>query len=338
MSHLITDSDNLFSTRKPTWHGLGTILDEYPTRAAAQKMVHDWEPIAEPIYRSVPVVTPEGDLKVEYEVIPEKVEYRRSDNGAHLAVNNTSFAPVTNNELWDVAEALQTGVGPGDVLYETGGSLKGGGLVWIMLRLAEPIKIKGDVNDLNIPYYLLQNGHDGMTAFKGSATNVRVVCANTVRMADLDSKARGTEFSFRHTVNVNDRVEEARRALSGWRESIDAFQQLASLMITEKVSRQGELQFLEHFIPAPVGTLTSDRVKHNVEEARGQFMAVYNSDTCEGITGTAWGLFQAASEWSEHVRRAKGNQMESKFKRALLTPNQVLTTAKVFALEAAQVG
>jgi len=336
MSHQITETDKMFSTRKPTWHGLGTILDEYPTRAEAQKMVHDWEPVGEPIYRQVPVITAEGDLKTEFEVIPGKTEYRRSDNGQHLSVNNESLAIVTNGELWDIAEVLQGGP-KSDVLYETGGSLKGGGLVWLMLRLAEPIKIKGD-QSLNLPYYLLQNGHDGMTAFKGSATNVRVVCANTVRMADLDAQTRGTEFSFRHTVNVNDRVEEARKAMSGWRESIEAYTMLAEHMLDEKVTRAGEVAFLERFIPAPLSTMTSDRVKANIEEARGQFMAVYNSATNEGITGTAYGLLQAASEWSEHIRRAKGNQMESKFKRALLAPNTVMTHAKTFALEAARVG
>jgi phage/plasmid-like protein (TIGR03299 family) len=326
----------MFSVRRPTWHGLGEILDDYPTRAAAQKLVHDWEPIPEPIYRATPVVTAEGDLKTEYEVIPGKLEYRRSDNGAHLAVNNESLAIVTNTEVWDAAEALQGGPAS-DVLYETAGSLKGGGLVWIMLRLAEPLKIKGDLS-LSLPYYLLQNGHDGMTAFKGSATSVRVQCANTVRFADLDAKARGTEFTFRHTVNVSDRVEEARNALAGWRESIEAYQMLAEHMITEKVTKRGEVAFLERFIPAPLSTMTSDRVKHNIEVARGEFMGVYNSQTNEGITGTAWGLMQAASEWSEHIRRAKGNQMESKFKRALLTPNTVMTHAKTFALEAARVG
>jgi phage/plasmid-like protein (TIGR03299 family) len=334
MSHQITETDKMFSYRKPTWHGLGTILDEYPTRAEAQKMVHDWEPIGNEIYRKVPAIV-DGEPVMVDEVIPGKIEYRRSDNGQHLSVNNESLAIVYNNDVWDVAEAIQGGPAT-DVLYETGGSLKGGGLVWVMLRLAEPIKIKGD-KSLNLPYYLLQNGHDGMTAFKGSATNVRVECANTVRFADLDAKMHGTEFTFRHTVNVQDRVAEARRAMTGWRESIDEYTLLAEHMIGEKVSPKGELQFLERFIPAPLSTLTSERVKANIEEARGQFMTVYRSQTNEGITGTSYGLLQAASEWSEHIRRAKGNQMESKFKRALLTPNTVMTHAKTFALEAAKV-
>lgn len=335
MSHQITDTDKMFTYRQPTWHGLGVVLDEYPTRAEAQKMVHDWEPIPEPIYRATPVIGDDGSLTTGYEVIPDKLEYRRSDNGQHLSVNNASFAPVTNEELWDIGEAIQGGPGT-DVMFETGGSLKGGALVWLMIRLADPIQIKGDPS-AQLPFYLLQNGHDGMTSFKGSATNVRVECANTVRMADIDSKTRGTEFSFRHTVNVGDRVEEARKALAGWRESIDEFKMLAELMLAEKVGRQGELQFLERFIPAPASTLTSDRVKHNIEEARGQFMSVYNGPTNQGITGTSWGLFQAASEWSEHIRRAKGNQHEARFKRALLTPNLVMTAAKTFALEAAHV-
>ena len=38
MSHNITSTDNLFVVREPAWHGLGTVLDEYPTRAEAQKL------------------------------------------------------------------------------------------------------------------------------------------------------------------------------------------------------------------------------------------------------------------------------------------------------------
>ena len=36
MAHEITTTDNLFSVRQATWHGLGAILPEHPTREEAQ--------------------------------------------------------------------------------------------------------------------------------------------------------------------------------------------------------------------------------------------------------------------------------------------------------------
>lgn len=334
MSHEITATDSMFSVREMPWHRLGHVLTEYPTRAEAQKMVHDWEPVSQPLYRRIPGVDEHGNLTTAFEEVEGYVAQERSDNGALIATTSATYTTVTNNDLWDVAEAIQD-VPEGDVLYETGGSLQGGKKVWLMLRLAEPLVIPGDPNGATVPFYMLQNNHDGLGSFRGSATQVRAVCANTIRAADIDAQTRGTEFVFSHTKNVGERVEEAREALAGWRESIEAYQQIAALMLAAKVTKKGEREFLERFIPAPPSFMTSDRVKANIEDARAQVMAVYNSVTCEGITGTAWGLMQAASEYSEHVRKA--NSEESRFRRALLDNNRILTSAKVFALEAAGV-
>lgn len=333
MAHEITATDNLFSVREMPWHHLGEVLEDYPTRAEAQPLVHGWEPVTTPLYRAVPKITESGDLETGYEEVTGHVAQERSDNGALLGVTTKTFTPVTNNELWDVAEAIQGG--GVDVLYETGGSIRGGAQVWLMLRLTDPIEIKGDPNGATLPFYLLQNGHDGGTAFRGSATHVRVVCANTLRGADMDAQARGTEFTFRHSSGITERVEEAREALAGWRESIEEYRRLADLMLTEKVSARGEREFLERFIPAPLDTMTSDRVKANIEQARDEWRKVYQSVTCEGITGTAWGLLQASSEWSEHIRRA--NSRESRFRRAVLDNNRIVSDAKELALEAALV-
>ena len=334
MSHELTDTDNMFSVREMPWHRLGQVLSEYPTRAEAQPLVHGWEPVAQPLYRRIPSVDASGELTSAYEEVEGYVAQERSDTGDLIATTSATYTTVTNNDLWDVAEAIQD-VPQGDVQYETGGSLSGGKKVWLMLRLAEPLVIPGDPNGSTVPFYMLQNNHDGLGSFRGSATQVRAVCANTIRMADIDAQTRGTEFVFSHTKNVGERVEEARQALAGWRESIEAYQQIATLMLAAKVDKAGERQFLERFIPAPPSFMTSDRVKTNINEARAQVMAVYNSVTCEGITGTAWGLMQAASEYSEHVRKAQTE--ESRFRRALLDKNHIMTSAKVFALEAAGV-
>lgn len=338
MSHEITATDATFSVREMPWMGLLDgqvhVLPESPTRAEAQQLVHPWEPISEPLYRQVIGFGEDGLPTTRFEPLPTVGNFRsdRLDASGYLGPVSESYVTVTNGELWDVAEAIQGGPAS-DVLYETGGSLAGGKKVWILIRLAEPLLIKGDPNGASIPFYMLQNAHDGSGAFKGSATQVRVVCANTLRQADLDAEARGTEFTFRHSKNIGERIAQAREALAGWRESLEAYRQLAEHMITMPVNAAGELEFLERFIPAPPSALTSDRVKHNIESARGEWMKVYRSQTCEGITGTAWGLVQASSEWSEHVRRA--NSAETRFRRAMLENNRILSDAKDLALEAA---
>jgi phage/plasmid-like protein (TIGR03299 family) len=333
MGHEITATDGMFSVRQMPWHGLGTVLSEYPTRDEAQRIAHDWEPVAAPLFRQVPYITEAGEPEVRYEEVDNHVLQERSDNGAQLGVTSKTFSTVSNSDMWDVAEALQGG--DSSVLYETGGSLAGGKRVWLMLRLNEPIEIKGDPNGLVLPFYTLQNAHDGSASFRGQATSVRVVCANTSKMADMDARARGTEFAFSHTKNVGDRVEEARKALAGWRESIEEWQLFAEHLLSLPVSPEGQIEFAERFIPAPSTAITSERVQRNIEASRGQFMQVLRGVTCEGIDATAYGLFQAASEYSEHVRYAQTE--ETRFKRAVLDKNSVLTTAVKLAQEAALV-
>lgn len=329
----ITTRDGFFTVRQPAWHGLGTVLEDYPTRAEAQAIAHPWEPISEPLYRQVPVVEENGDLTVKY-VEAETVRLvARSDDGAELGGNSPTYEPVTNTEMWDIAEALQGD--NTDVLYETGGSLLGGRKVWLLLRLAEPIVVKGDPNGAVIPYYALQNAHDGSGSFRGQATNTRIVCDNTSIMADLDARSRGTEFVFRHTKNVKDRVEEAKEALAGWRESIDEWQRLSALMLATEVDEWGLEDFVARFIPMPPPHMASERVAHNVHEAQDQWRSIWDGPTCEGIAGTVYGLVQASIEYQEHYRRARTD--ETRFRRAYLDRSTIVADATRLAWEVAGV-
>lgn len=322
MSHELTDTDAMFSVREMPWHGLGAVLPEHPTRAEAQPLVHGWEPIAEPIFAATPQVI-DGEPTIAYEEVSGFKRMVRSDNATTLGVVTDTYVPVSNDEMWDVAEALEESAS--DIKYETGGSLRGGKDVWLMLRLQDPIQIKGDPNGTVLPFYLLQNKHDASGSFKGSATHVRVVCANTMRGADLDAQARGTEFSFRHSKNIKGRIEDARTALAGWRESVEEFQAFSEFLIRQTVD-QGQVQhFLERYISLPPNGKYSDRVLNNVMAARTEWLEVYRSQTLEGITGTAYGLVQASSEWSEHIQHAR--TQETRFQRAYLGKNEGITRA-----------
>lgn len=336
MAHEITATDNMFSVREMPWHRLGVVLDDYPTRAEAQPLVHGWEPVSEPLFHRVPFFNEAGEPDVRYEEVPTVGNFRSDsagDHGGYLGPVSDSYVTVSNNDMWDVAEAIQGG--GVDVKYETGGSLSGGKKVWLMLTLDQPLFVTGDPNGATMHHYLLQNNHEGGGSFKGSATATRVVCANTLRMADIDAQAHGTEFTFRHSKNIGDRIEEAREALAGWRESVDSWNLFSAQMIETKVSAKGAQEFVRRFIPAPPKGIASDRVLANVESARDTWKSIYNGVTGEGIKGSAYGLLQASSEYAEHYRKAQ--DMETRFKRSILDRNTIMTNAKDLALEAALV-
>ena len=335
MSHEITERDGVFTVRKPAWHGLAVVLPDYPTREQAQAIAHPWEPVSEPVFRRSFNIEQDDLLREEYEEIPESKLIVRSDNGYPLGVVNDTFEPVLNKEMYDIAEAIEAG-DPTSVRYETGGSLKGGRKVWLLLRLNEPLKVAGDPHGETIPYFALQNAHDGSGAFRGQALMTRIVCDNTSRVADLEASRRGTEFMFRHTRNVKVRIEQAQQALAGWRDSIEKYNALMQHLITEPVSPEQRELFVTEFIPMPPPHLVSDRVVTNVETARSALRSIYESVTCQDVNHTAYGLVQGAIEYGEHFRAARSK--ESRFKRAYLDPSVITSDALALAQQVVQGG
>lgn len=333
MAHEITSTDNFFAVRQPGWHGLGVTLPEYPTREEAQSLAHPWEPVSTPLFVREVSVGDDGELQEGFREVQTHVANVRSDNGETIGVVGEGYVNVQNNELWDVAEALQ-GEDAGDVRFETAGSLMGGRKVWILVRLNDPLMVKGDPNGATIPYFALQNAHDGSGAFRGQATMTRIVCANTSKIADLDAKARGTEFTFRHSKNIGQRIEQAKQALSGWKQSLEEWQLMNEHLMTLTLDRSDVTEFIERFIPEPHAELVSDRVRENVAEERRKLRGIFNSATMEGIDQTAYGLVNASIEYAEHFRKAQTE--ETRFKRAYLDNNRLVSLATKLALEVAR--
>ena len=344
MAHNIMERDNLFTVRKPAWHGLGQVLPQHPSREEAKAIAHPWEPQSEPVYRRVTAPVqhwhhlqcPDGcdqetELVTTHEEVNDFQGIARSDTGDLLGVVPSTYEVVSNETLYDIAEAIQ-GEGA-EVLFETGGSLKNGRKVWLLLRFEEPLRLGGRHGTETIPYYALQNSHDGTGAFRGQATMTAIVCDNTAQMADLDAKARGTEFVFRHTKNVGERIEEAKVALAGWRESVETFNRMADFLINTPITAKHRQLFVEEFIPMPQQTMISERVRNNIEEGRRRLNSIFDSPTQESVKDTAYGLVQASVEYHQWYRRARSE--ESRFQRAYLDRSRFTADAVALAQEVA---
>jgi phage/plasmid-like protein (TIGR03299 family) len=347
MAHNITERDTVISVRDAGWHGLAKVLDDHVTPEKARELAFDWEPVSEPLFRAVPVVGEDGSLSTEYVEAPGIKGVARSDNNDFFGTVSTDVAEAlehsNNKALTEVAETVE-GIASGDVRVETAGSLKGGRKVWMLLRMQEPIAVKGDPNGATIPYFALQTNHDGYGSFRGQGLMTRIICDNTAQFADLEAQKRGTEFTFRHTSGLKDRIEEAKGALAMWREGIDEWNALMSSLVDIKNTADQRKVFIDAWGPTRMpkaGLNVSDLVMRNIETARGQFQSLMEGVTTEGVNDTAYGLVQAAIEFQQHVRGTRGAdevaRAESKFSRAYLSRDSLTTVAVDLAREVATV-
>lgn len=320
--------DTGFSVREPMWHGGGRVLDQHPENWGQARTAAglEWDPIEAPTYEFLgvdaagrPVRSPIAAVAGDYRPDPDRKRIVRSDTGATLAVVNNTYTPIGHAEMGEVVDAV---LAQPNVRYETAGAIEGGKGVWALALLDEPVTLTGAIatdDTITLPYVALLNRHDGGSSFSLTATAVRVVCANTWKAAEVEGRRNGTTYSFRHTRNWRNRVDEAKEAITGARKAFDTYCQIATELLSVPITpRQREL-FVREFIPTPPDGIVSDRVVQNVETARAHIRAVLESTTAQPVAHTAYGLVQAAGEYLDHIQTARS--WETRLNRSLLTPN-----------------
>jgi len=219
--------DTGFSVREPMWHGEGFVLDEYPEDwdDARVKAGLLWEPRAVPTFQQLIVAVDDvdptdvvigdaehkGKVRIFRPLNDHKI-IERDDNEDVLGVVGDAFELVMHSEMGEIIEAI---LGEG-AKFETAGACRNGAQVWALAYLDESYQVARD-DSATYPFLALLNSHDGSGAVKLVKTQVRVVCWNTYRAAEMEGERSGMQFTFRHSAGVHDRLEEAKAALSGLR-------------------------------------------------------------------------------------------------------------------------
>lgn len=145
-----------------------------------------------------------------------------------------------------------------------------------------------------------------LTSFDGSmATHVRVSyirveCSNTFEMVMEERATRS--YRVRHSgAALSRRVDDARKSLEiGWR-GLEKFQREADRWLQRKVGAREFDRVVERLMPMAVPG-TGPGVSQ-VRAKRDRFRALYESAaTNRDITGTAWGVLNAYTEWVDWTR------------------------------------
>jgi phage/plasmid-like protein (TIGR03299 family) len=321
--------DTGFCVRQPSWHQQELLLADYPgswdeARMAAGLM---WEPYTIDLFRQT--VDPATGIPTGgYELAKGARQVARDDTHEIIAPRvSDDFELLGNGAMGEIVEAV---LEQDNVKWETAGSVKGGSMVWVLVRLDEPYTVDGDKLDdgeqvETFPYLTILNSHDGTGACKILFTQVRVVCWNTIQAADADGDRHGRQFSFRHTSGLNARIEDAQTALRGARDDAAQWQRMASELFSYKFEQDQTETFIEQFLPTPPTGTASDRVIANVLADRDRFRSMLDSPTNSGQAGTGLGLVNCAVEWLDHARGFRST--DTYMGRQLFRPEPLKTKA-----------
>jgi phage/plasmid-like protein (TIGR03299 family) len=340
--------DTGFSVRKPMWHGLGNVLDEYPeTWDDARRLAGlEWEPELRPIVEircgTCQHVLDSADIEVgvcskclstDTKIgLVEGGEQRviRNDTGLHLGSVSKQFSLVTHAEMGEVMEALIDS--DSALKFETAGSVRDGRQVWALAYLDEPEQIAGD-DSPTYPYLAILNSHDGTGAMKVVNTSVRVVCWNTYNAASLEGDRTGRQYTFRHVGKVSERIEEAKEAIKGLRVEQRNWIETANRLASFRIDRTAVDNFVYLTIPEPPADVTSDRVKNNIERDRDTLRTIISGRQNDAHRGTVLGLVDAGIEYLDHGRRFRNR--ETLMNRTMLRPEPLKARVLANALEVA---
>lgn len=159
------------------WHGLGQpMVKGAPLEQWRRDAGFEWEAKeAAPLYHALSDKV--GALRAAED---HKVLYR-SDDGAVLSIVGKDYQVVQPREMLEFFRSLTES---GGWHIHTAGTMRGGRRLWVMATCKDPFRFvrgyKGDKMALNL---LLGTSMDGTMQTTAMLTAVRVVCANTLRLA-----------------------------------------------------------------------------------------------------------------------------------------------------------
>jgi phage/plasmid-like protein (TIGR03299 family) len=319
--------ESFASYREVPWHNLGQVFQDEVT--SSREMLKraglaNWN------VRLEEVTFPEGystSLPLSYNVVRT---HPTEDNPDVLGVVGSRYNVYQNEEMYDFADSLLDGA-----RWETGGSLKGGTVVFGSLALErETVLDPNGVADVVKNYILVSSSHNGSTALQASVTPTRVVCANTLAVALKGAKQ---SFKIRHTQSMDGKVVQAREALGLTHQYLDEFEKLAQGMIKTEINDKVWLDIIKTAYPKPDTDTKGSFVKW--DNKVGQLETIYRGDTNFMIADTAWGAYNALTERLDYYRPTRNGNTENVYASAsgfdIATQNEknrLLQVVKSFAV------
>ncbi len=330
-----TGRHSFFSVKEKAWHGLGQIVEDYPTSAAALHYAGlDFTVEKRKLFtldNENNTANPETAIIIPEIDVPGYFATLRTDNDAVLGVVGKDYEVVQNTDAFSFFDAIVGGEG---IQYETARALGKGERIFITAKLPGYIKVGRD--DLLDQYLFLTTSHDGFGSIMAAFTPIRIVCNNTLNAA---LRNHSNSIKIRHTANAKDRLETAHTVLGLSNQLAtqlgEVFNHWATVRMNDK-----EIRKLIELAMVPSKEVLS-ALQHNQQDQLSsafknicdtafEYAMTSPSQQTETTKGTLFGAYNAITGYYQNVRSY--NCGEAKLKSMLFGGTAQIRTQKAFNL------
>lgn len=307
-----TGEHAFFSVKQKAWHGLGQVVQDYPTSAQAMRFAGlDYEVEKRPLF-TLDTANHNGDtdLVIPEIRVPNYYATVRTDNEKVFGVVGRDYEIVQNADAFAFFDSI---VGGGEgIMYETAGALGDGERVFITAKLPGYIRV-GNGDDVTEKYIFLTTAHDGSGSITAAFTPIRIVCQNTLNGAlrNMTNVVR-----IRHTTGAKERFADAQRimglanTLSGQLE--DIFNGWSKVRITDReVFRLIQLAMAPNretlqALKGGADDKLSAIYKNTCEDAF-RYAMMSESQRLDTTKGTVFGAYNAVTGYFQNVRKYRSD-------------------------------
>jgi phage/plasmid-like protein (TIGR03299 family) len=330
-----TNRHSFFSVKEKAWHGLGQVVENYPTSAEAIKYAGLDYTVEKRQLFTYDTENHNGDPDTGIIIpeihVPGYFATVRTDTEEVLGVVGNEYEVVQNMDAFGFFDAI---VGGDGIQYETAGALGKGERIFITAKLPGYIKVGKD--DLTEKYLFLTTSHDGYGSITAAFTPTRIVCNNTLHMAMRNCI---NSYKIRHTANAKDRLEEAHKIM-GISNQLSA--ELETMFNKWSVTRITDQQ-VQRLIQ--IAMTPNKEVLQNLQSGKDDNLSTCFRNICTSVfeygqaspsqqyettKGTVFGAYNAITGYFQNVRSFK-NQ-EAKVKSILFGGTAQLRSQKAFTL------
>lgn len=292
----IINGKTSFASTQKAWHGLGLVVNSAMTSEEAIKLAG-----LDYTVEKTPVL---AEINGVQKIVEDKFTTYRTDTGDAFGVVGGRYEIVQNADAFIFFDAI---VGQGQAIFETAGALGSGERIFVSAKMPNYIRING-TDDITEVYVVLTNSHDGSGSVVCGITPIRIVCANTMRMA---MKNMVNKVAIRHTKNAEKNLVHAHQLLGITNKYTQQMNEVVNRLALKKMSDSQVKHFIETLFP-----INSENETRTLN-IRGDVLKSYYTGTGqEKILGNAFGLLNGITYYTSHVKSYKDS--DTKFENLLL--------------------
>lgn len=303
MSANLYTEQSFYSLREMPWHRQGFVADE-PMTIEQVLAVTDTDFSYELHPLTTTVITDSGVQNLE--VPGQHAVVRRhpvTDVASYIGVVGDRYQVHGPRDMDKFNRAMLDA----GVALETYGLLgERGERMFLTYKLPREIRI-GD-KDVSNMYLFASTAFDGSMSTTFRATAVRVVCSNTWALAERESVAKAR---VRHSSLLEGKVQSVREQLDLAFEQADALEQVGNDLAKVSMRLSDVDDFLAELFPV-AGDSKTTRSETIANNKRDAVLELLDSPTNRMWSGTAWGAYNAVTEWADHEARAKSDNARVK--------------------------